>query len=73
MENNNFEENLEKLEKIVKDLESGEIPLDKAIEKFNEGMNYANSCNKILDEATKTVTKVLDKDGTLKDFKVTEE
>ena len=43
-----FEENLENLENIVKKLENGDIPLDEAIEKFNEGMKLANECNKIL-------------------------
>lgn len=66
----NFEKSLEDLEKIVKDLESGEVPLDKAIEKFNEGMKHAAECNKILDEATKTVTKVLNKDGSFEDFEI---
>lgn len=63
-----FEENLEELEKIVKELENGEVPLDDAINKFNDGMKYANLCNKILENATETVTKVLDRDGNLKDF-----
>lgn len=66
----NFEESLENLEKIVKALENGDVPLDEAIEKFNEGMKYASVCNEILENATKTVTKVLDKDGNLKDFEV---
>ena len=66
----NFEESLESLEKIVRDLENGDIPLDNAIEKFNEGMKYASVCNEILENATKTVTKALDKDGNLKDFEV---
>lgn len=66
----NFEESLENLEKIVKALENGDVPLDEAIEKFNEGMKYASVCNEILENATKTVTKALDKDGNLKDFEV---
>ncbi len=66
----NFEESLENLEKIVKALENGDVPLDDAIEKFNEGMKYASVCNEILENATKTVTKALDKDGNLKDFEV---
>ena len=70
---NSFEENLEKLEEIVKSLENGEVPLDDAIEKFNEGMKYANLCNKILEDATETVTKAIDKDGKLKDFEITNE
>ena len=40
-----FEENLENLEKIVKDLESGNIPLDDAIEKFTEAMKLAKLCD----------------------------
>lgn len=67
-----FEENLDSLEKIVKALENGDVPLDEAIEKFNEGMKYANACNTILEEATKTVTKAIDKDGNLKEFDISE-
>lgn len=63
-----FEEKLNNLEKIVKDLESGDTPLDEAITKFNEAMELANSCNKTLEEATTTVNKVLNKDGILEDF-----
>lgn len=68
-----FEENLENLEKIVKALENGDVPLDDAISKFNDGMKYANACNKMLEEATKTVTKVIDKEGKLKDFEIDNE
>ena len=42
-----FEEKLEKLESIVKELESGGVPLNDAIAKFNEAMLLANDCNKI--------------------------
>ena len=68
-----FEENLENLEKIVKALENGDVALDDAISKFNDGMKYANACNKMLEEATKTVTKVIDKEGKLKDFEIDNE
>ena len=47
----NFEESLLALEKIVKDLENGNIPLDDAITKFNEAMILAKSCNEKLDKA----------------------
>ena len=46
-----FEENLEELETIVKKLENGDVPLDEAIDKFNEGMKLAGECNKILETA----------------------
>ena len=65
-----FEENLEALEDIVKKLENGDIPLDQAIEKFNEGVALAGECNKILESANETITKVLNKDGKLEKFDI---
>lgn len=67
-----FEENLEQLEEIVKKLESGDISLDDAIGSFNEGMELANKCNKMLENANELITKALSEDGELKDFKVSE-
>lgn len=69
---NTFEENLEKLELIVKQLENGDIALDDAIDKWSEGMSIANNCNKILENANETITKALNKDGSLEDFNVSE-
>ena len=43
-----FEENLEKLEPIVKKLETGEVPLDEAIDNFNEAMKLAKTCDEKL-------------------------
>ena len=70
--NKSFEENLEALEEIVKKLENGDIPLDQAIEKFNEGVVLAGECNKILETANETITKVLNKDGKLENFEINE-
>ena len=67
-----FEENLDELEAIVKALENGDVPLDDAINKFNDGMKLAGECNKILENAGDTITKALNKDGELEDFKVEE-
>lgn len=67
-----FEENLEELENIVKALENGDVPLDDAINKFNDGMKLAGECNKILENASDTITKALNKDGELEDFRVEE-
>lgn len=69
-ENKSFEENLIELETIVKKLESGDIPLDDAINSFNKAMELAKTCNKDLEEATKTINKVLNKDGNFLDFEV---
>lgn len=68
-----FEENLNKLEEIVKNLESGNTPLDDAIEQFNEAMKLAKTCDEKLKNAEEKVNKILNKDGKLEDFKIEEE
>lgn len=70
--NESFEENLEKLESIVKKLESGEVPLDDAISEFTEAMKLAKSCDEKLKSAEEAITKLVKPDGTLEDFKVEE-
>ena len=67
-----FEESLEKLENIVKKLESGEVPLDDAINEFNEAMLLAKSCDEKLKSAEEAITKIVNHDGSLSDFKVEE-
>lgn len=67
-----FEENIKKLETIVKELESGEVPLDDAINKFNEASNIAKICDKKLKNATDSINKIMNEDGSLKEFSVEE-
>lgn len=68
-----FEENLNNLETIVKDLESGNVPLDDAINKFTEAMKIAKTCDEKLKNAEENVNKILNKDGSLSEFKIEEE
>lgn len=68
-----FEENLNNLETIVKDLESGNVPLDDAIIKFTEAMKIAKTCDEKLKNAEENVNKILNKDGSLSEFKIEEE
>lgn len=68
--NKTFEEKLSELETIVKKLENGDIPLDDAIKEFNNAMELAKDCNKELEEATKTINKVLNKDGEFENFEI---
>ena len=68
-----FEENLNNLETFVKDLESGNVPLDDAINKFTEAMKIAKTCDEKLKNAEENVNKILNKDGTLSEFKIEEE
>lgn len=67
-----FEENIKKLEEIVKSLENGDVLLDDAINKFSEAVNIANICDKKLKDATDSVNKILNKEGNLEEFKITE-
>jgi exodeoxyribonuclease VII small subunit len=59
-----FEKALNDLEKIVKALESGDLPLEKALEKFEAGIQLSRYCNDMLDDAEKRVTLLMtDDDG----------
>ena len=51
-----FEESIEKLEKIANELEKGELNLDESVSKFEEGMKLSKECTKILEEAEKKIS-----------------
>ena len=72
-EEKSFEENLTELETIVKSLESGNVPLDDAINKFNEAMLLSKECNDKLKSAEENVNKILKENGNLEDFKLEED
>lgn len=67
-----FEENLVELEGIVKELESGNVDLDKAIEKYGDAMKLAKLCNDKLNNATEKVNQILKENGQLEDFEIEE-
>lgn len=69
----NFEENLDKLEELVKDLENGNVPLDDAINKYQEAMKIAKVCDEKLKNAEEAITKIVKDDNSVEDFEVTEE
>jgi exodeoxyribonuclease VII small subunit len=60
-----FEECLERLEKIVQELEKGEVPLEKSLTLFEEGMQLSASCRKQLEEAEGKVEILLKQNGKL--------
>jgi len=66
-----FEESMGKLEKIAKELESDDLSLNDSVKKFEEGMKISQECKKVLDEAEKKITILID--DTEKDFDVDEE
>lgn len=68
-----FETKLTKLEKIVKDLEAGDIDLDEAITKYTEAMKLAKECSDKLTKAEQQVNKILTENGKLEDFDLDKE
>ena len=59
-----FEENLQDLEAIVTKLETGDVALEDAIAEFQKGMALAKNLQKTLEDAEKTLVKVMQADGT---------
>ncbi|HEX8813978.1 MAG TPA: exodeoxyribonuclease VII small subunit [Terriglobales bacterium] len=60
-----FEEGLQRLEKIVEELEKGEVPLEKSLTLFEEGVKLSAACRKELDEAEGKVEILLKQNGKL--------
>lgn len=60
-----FEECLQRLEGIVQELEKGEVPLEKSLTLFEEGMKLSSACKKELEEAEGKVEILLKKNGKL--------
>ena len=58
-----FEEGLDQLEKVVKKLEDGDLPLEKSLELFEQGVRLSDSCQKQLREAEHKVEILLNKNG----------
>lgn len=60
-----FEECLEELEKTVRELESGELPLERALELYEKGVALAEACRKQLEEAEMRVEMLMKREGRL--------
>nr|MBF0221612.1 exodeoxyribonuclease VII small subunit [Desulfobulbaceae bacterium] len=63
MAKKSFEESLDTLEQITRELESGDLSLEVSIKKFDEGMKMAEFCSQKLDEAQKKIDILLNKNG----------
>ena len=58
-----FEAGLSELEKVVKELESGELPLERALELFEKGIQLSDACRKQLEEAETRVETLIKREG----------
>ena len=58
-ESKTFEENLQRLEQIVRAMERGEAPLEESLKLFQEGTELVRVCGKLLDDAQLQVKLVM--------------
>ena len=63
----NFEEKMGELEKIVSELEKGDLSLESSVEKFEQGMKISKECSKLLEDTEKKITIILENNGELKE------
>jgi exodeoxyribonuclease VII small subunit len=58
-----FEASLDELEKVVKELEAGDLSLERSLELFERGMSLSDTCRKQLEEAETRVEMLIRKEG----------
>lgn len=70
-----FEAAMERLEQIVGELEKGDVPLEQAIELFQEGMNLSRWCGQKLEQVEQKIEMLIEENGALskKPFTPTED
>lgn len=70
-----FEEAISQLERIVGMLESGDVPLEQAIELFQQGMQLSHLCSRKLEQVERKIEALIEEDGsfTRKPFNPTAE
>ena len=69
-----FEKSIQQLEEIVQELESGDLPLEKAMQRFEQGIRLSKQCSKMLDETEKKISVLVQKtDGTFTEKPFSEE
>lgn len=68
MNNEKFEDKLNELEKMVIELENGDVNLDDAIDKYTKAMKLAKECSDKLKNAEESVNKILTENGKEEDY-----
>ncbi|WP_322925039.1 exodeoxyribonuclease VII small subunit [Paenibacillus campi] len=62
----NFEQAMDRLEEIVSELEHGDVPLEKAIDLFQQGMKLSQVCGSKLEEVERKIEMIVEEDGELR-------
>ncbi|WP_100404750.1 exodeoxyribonuclease VII small subunit [Bacillus solitudinis] len=68
-----FEEAMEQLESVVDQLEKGDVPLEKAITMFQEGMQLSKHCHERLELVEKQMDQILHADGEIEEVHLMED
>ncbi|MCA0982798.1 exodeoxyribonuclease VII small subunit [Halobacillus yeomjeoni] len=68
-----FEEAMKQLEELVEKLETGEVPLEKAIQYYQEGMKLSKECNEKLGNVEKQMQQIMNEHGEFEPFSIQEE
>lgn len=68
-----FEEAMKQLEEIVEKLETGEVPLEKAIQYYQEGMKLSKLCSEKLGNVETQMQQIMNEHGEFEPFSVQEE
>ena len=58
-QNLTFEQNMQRLEQIVRAMERGDVPLEESLKMFQEGTDLVSKCGKLLDEAELQVKRIM--------------
>lgn len=66
--NMSFEEKLAELERIVNNLETGDVPLDDAIDEFKKAMDLVKECNEKLNSAEEAIAKIVNEEKEVVEF-----
>ena len=72
MKEKKFEDKMKKLEKLINDLENGEIDLEKSIETYTEAMKLIKECDTELTNMEQHVSKIVMENGAMEDFEIKE-
>ena len=64
-----FEDTIQKLQKVVQELEKCTLNLEDSVKKFEEGINLSKQCNEILERAEKRINILIKKDDGISEEK----
>lgn len=68
--NFSFEEKLDELEKIVNNLETGQVPLDDAIEEFKRAMELVKECDEKLNSVQESIARIVNENKEVVEFEI---